>query len=306
MRQFLALTKRHTLVFFKDKGTVISALMAPLILILLYVLFLGNVFEESFNSAVYSAAPDLVVDKDIMNAYIGGWELSSILAVCGVTIAFVANLTMVQDKVNGSINDIMVAPVKDSILALSYYVSTAFVTIVVNLIALGVGFIYLAIVGWFLSFTDVLLLIADVFILSMFGTAFSSVVVVWLKTQGAMSAVGVVVSSVYGFVCGAYYPVSQFAEGIKNTVMFFPGTYGTGLFRNHFLNTVLNSFADKYGFPPEVVEEMKDGFDINLYFFDSKVELWVMYLVVGLVVVVLFGFFVLFTNIQSKNKECKK
>ena len=46
------LLKRNIKLFFKDKGLVISSLITPMILILLYVTFLKNVYVDSFNSAI--------------------------------------------------------------------------------------------------------------------------------------------------------------------------------------------------------------------------------------------------------------
>ena len=43
---------RNIKMFFKDKGLVISSLITPMILIVLYVTFLKNVYVDSFNNAV--------------------------------------------------------------------------------------------------------------------------------------------------------------------------------------------------------------------------------------------------------------
>ena len=67
----------------------------------------------------------------------------------------------------------------------------------------------------------------------------SSFVTQFLSTQGQISAVGTMVSSLYGFVSGAYMPLSQFSEGLRTVLCFLPGTYGTSLLREHTLRGVL-------------------------------------------------------------------
>lgn len=298
MKTLIILVRRNIKIFFKDKGTFFSALIAPLILLILFVTFLGNVYRDSF----YGCLPEGVdISEKLVNGFVGGWLLSSLLAVCCVSVAFCANMQMVQDKTTGAINDFVVTPCKKSVLSLSYYIATAIVTAAICYIALAAGFIYMGCVGWYLSVADVFLLILDVFLLSMFGTALSSVVCYFLKSQGGITAVSVIVSSIYGFICGAYMPISSFSGGIQKFVMFLPGTYGTGLFRNHFLNGVLAETGKI--FPADVINSIGDGFDRNMYFFGNGVSIGCMYLIVVLAVAVLIGAYILLNVFRKKKKD---
>lgn len=262
------------------------------------MLFLGNVYRDSF----YSSVPaDIVVPDKVIEGFVGGWLLSSLLAVSCVTVAFCANMQIVQDKVTGAIGDFSVTPYKKSYLALSYYLATAAVTAAICYVALGAGFIYLACVGWYISAGDALFIVLDVFLLSLFGTALSSVICFFIKTQGGSTAVSVVVSSVYGFISGAYMPISQFANGIQIFVSLLPGTYGTGLFRNHFMGGVLAEIGNY--FPPEVVDGIRTSFDCNMFFFGHKVEVGTMFLILGVTVAVLIGVYVLLHFLKKRAKN---
>lgn len=173
---------------------------------------------------------------------------------------------------HGARRDLTVSPVKKSTLALSYYLATFASTLLVCLIAAGAGFIYLAKVGWYLSFADVMLLFADIVLLVLFGTALSSIVNRFLTTQGQVSAVGTIVSSGYGFICGAYMPIAQFSSGLQHILMFLPGTYGTSLIRNHALRGAFSAAADA-GLAPEVIDVIKKSIDCRLSFFGTDVSL---------------------------------
>ena len=48
MNDLKALIKRNTKLFFKDKGTFFTSLITPLILLFLYVCFLGDIYRDSF------------------------------------------------------------------------------------------------------------------------------------------------------------------------------------------------------------------------------------------------------------------
>lgn len=291
-----ALIKRNTKLFFKDKGLFFTSLITPLILLVLYVTFLGNVYRDSFEMAFPEG---MEIPGKLLNAAVGGQLISSLLAVCCVTVAFCSNMLMVQDKVTGARKDFTITPVKGTTMALGYYVATLLSTLLICLIATGAGFLYLGKVGWHLSGKDVALILLDVFLLVMFGVALSSIINFFLSTQGQISAVGSVISSMYGFLCGAYMPISQFGEGLRNALAFLPGTYATSLLRNHALRGVFAELKTE-GYPEEVISILRDVINCNVYFFDHKVELSTMYLILGVSVVVLVGIYVIMNLVKKK------
>lgn len=284
-----ALIKRNCKLFFKDKGTFLSSLITPAILLVLYVTFLASVYRDSFVGSMPAGFP---IDDALINATVGGQLTSSLLAVCCVTVAFCSNLLMVQDKVTGARRDLTVTPVKRSTLALSYYIATLLSTLIVCLVAAVLCFLYLGATGWYLSVADVMEILLDVLLLTLFGTALSSIINIFLTSQGQISAVGTIVSAGYGFICGAYMPISQFGAGLQKVLSFLPGTYGTSLIRNHFLRGVYKEMESQ-GFPAAVIERIRDSIDCNVYFFGSKVELGAMYAILAVSVAVLIGIYVL-------------
>ena len=295
-----ALIRRNTKLYFKDKGMFFTSLITPLILLVLYGTFLSNVYEDMFRSAV-EAAGTSVSDK-LIGGCVGGELLSSLLAVSCVTVAFCSNLLMVQDKITGARKDLTIAPVKPGVLALSYYMSTLISTLLICFAATGVCLAYLAYVGWYLTIGDVAALLLDVVLLVLFGTALSSCVNYPLSTQGQGSAVGTIISAGYGFICGAYMPISQFSQGLQKVIMFLPGTYGTSLLRNHVLRGVFGEMGAQ-GFPNEVVEAIRDSVDCNIYFFGDKVAIPTMYIVLAGAVVLAVGVYILMNVISGRKHK---
>ena len=294
-----ALVLRNIKLYFKDKGMFFTSLITPLILLVLYGTFLSKVYEDSFRSAL-AAAGTTVPDK-LIGGCVGGELVSSLLAVSCVTVAFCSNLLMVQDKITGARRDLTITPLKSSTLALSYYLSTLCSTLLICFVAAGVCLGYLSYVGWYLTFRDVAALLLDVVLLVLFGTALSSCVNFSLSTNGQASAVGTIVSSGYGFICGAYMPISQFSEGLQRVISFLPGTYGTSLLRNHALRGVFAEMRAQ-GFPSEVVEAVRDSVDCNLYFFDKPVALSTMYIVLIGAILIALGVYVLMNLLAGRRK----
>ena len=298
MKDILALIKRNTKLFFKDKGLFFTSMVTPLILLLLYTTFLGKVYRDSLTMSI---AQGIVISESIIEGIVGGQLFSSLLAVSCVTVAFCSNMLMVQDKMSGARNDLLLTPVKKGKMAIAYYFSTLISTLIVAVFALIACFIYLAIVGWYLSFMDILLLVLDILLLTSFGTVLSSIINCFLSTQGQISAVGTIVSAGYGFICGAYMPISTFSAGLQNAIAFLPGTYGTALMRTHALSGAFEEMLAE-GVPLEAVEGLKSCVDCSVSFFGNTVSEPIMYLVLALSVILLIGVYILIHKLTIKKK----
>lgn len=299
MKQLKALIVRNCKVYFKDKGLFFSSLIAPLILFFLFVAFLGDVYRDSLNSVI----DGMEISSRLVEGFAGGWLMSSLLAVTTVSISFTSNMVMVQDKVTNRLSDFAVSPVSEVTLALAYYISTALVTFLICMCAFAVGLIYLAIVGWYLTFADVLLCFLDTVLLVLFGTALSSIVCKFLKSQGGITAVEVIVSAAYGFLCGAYMPISSLAKGIADALMFLPGTYGTSLLHEHFMGGAIDEICKDM--PAGVADELRKGFDCTLSFFGNDVPEWTSFLVIGLTVFLLVCAYILLCILPARIKRKK-
>ena len=275
-KKLFALVVRNIKCYFKDKFLFFVSLLTPMILLVLYVTFLRSVYINSIKDifALFGFAGD----DDIINGVAGAWLLSSIIAVSSVTVAICSNAVMISDKVDGAINDLRVSPVNGTTVSLSYFVANFLVTLLVMLCVLAVGSIYLAIVGWYIPFGDFMMILVDIICAVLFGSLLAGVIESFISTQGGLSAISTLVSSMYGFICGAYMPLSQFAEGMRNAICVLPGTYSVGVLRKHFMGGYVEKFAE-LGLPEEGQKAFMDGFDGNLYVGSTQMPLWSMYVI---------------------------
>lgn len=298
MKALLSLVNRNRKVFFNDWGMFFSSIITPLILLILYTTFLGNVYKNSFTSNLPTG---LEISDKIINGCVGAQLFSSLLAVSCVTVSCCVNLTMVQDKVTGSRKDLTISPIKPSTLALGYYISSVVNTLIIALIATAACLIYIAKTGWFMTFGDVIKVLIDVFLLSLFGTAISSIINCGLSTQGQMSAVGTIISCGYGFICGAYMPISQFGTGLQKILSYMPSTFGTSLLRNHAMRGVFEEMGNQ-GIPKEVIEAIKDSIDCNIYVNGSQVATSTMLYVLLGTIAALIAIYVLINYISARKR----
>ncbi len=300
-KKLCSLIGRNTKTYFKDKFLFFTSMLTPLILLVLFFTFLRNIYIDSFTQAFPEG---FSVDSKIINGIAGAWLLSSVLSVSSVTVAFCANMVMVDDKIHSSINDFKVAPVKSTTISISYLISNIFVVTLVIISVLVLGCIYLAAVGWYISVSDFFMILLGCLCNILFGSLLATIILSFVSTQGMQSAIATLISALYGFISGAYMPISSFSKGLANFLGLLPGTYGTSIMRNHCMNGYLNELAN-VGVTSEAIKGIRDGFDANIYFFDNSVSLPAMYGIIVGTCVALLIIYVLIVILKNKNVSFK-
>jgi len=309
-KKLITLVARNTRCYFKDKFTFFMSLITPIILLVLFVTFLRNVYIDSFNQVAIDLnkeyGTNIVLSEKILNGITGAWLMSSILSVSSVTVAFCSNIIMIADKMDGNLNDFSVSPVKRTTISVSYFVSNFFVTFLVMIAVMLIGHIYLAVMGWYIPARDAFMIIVDVICNILFGTLLAGVVESFISTQGGLSAVSTLVSSMYGFICGAYMPFSQFSEGLRNVLCLLPGSYGVGILRNHYMNGYITEICNGID-NPAVAAGMRDGisngFDIKIAPFGAEIPLGAMYGILLGTSAVLLVAYILIIILKNKKKK---
>ena len=298
MKTVIALVNRNRKLFFRDKGMFLSSLITPIILIVLYGTFLANVYKDSFQSALPAM---LDVSEKLIDGTVAAQLAAALLAVSCITVTFCVNLTMIQDRASGAIKDFHVSPVKKPVVYLGYFFSTVLNSLIVNMLALVLCLGYVRMMGWYLNASDVLYLIFDVVLLVLFGCVLSSIICYPLKTQGQMSAVGTIVSAGYGFICGAYMPISNFGDGLQKTLSYLPSTYSAALLKNHMLRGIFEEM-EKEGFPKDVVTGIADSLDCNPVLAGNVVSVNGMIAIMAGTVLILGAIYLLMTAFVGKKQ----
>ena len=132
----------------------------------------------------------------------------------------------------------------------------------------------------------------------------SSIICYPLTTQGQMSAVGTIVSAGYGFICGAYMPVSNFGDGLQKFLSYLPGTYGTSLLKNHMLRGVFAQMKED-GFPKQSVTEIAKSLDCRPMFGGEVVSTQEMIAVMAASILILGAVYLVVTAIFIKRNTVK-
>lgn len=252
MNGALHLARRNVLCYFRDRGSVVFSLMAVIIVVLLYLLFLRNMLIESYP------------DTDGMSQLIDAWVLAGILGIVPVTTSAGSLQTMVEDKAAGRMRDVLVTPMRPHEIAAGYIISTFLVGLIMSAITMILCVAYLAATGCPLSASGIVTTAVLLIPSSLSGSIIIYAITSYFRSTGAFSGFFVVVSVLIGFLAGIYMPMGTMPEGMQIVGTLVPASHMAALFRDSLAGDALDGvFA---GAPAGTLESFRTdmGFDLSL------------------------------------------
>lgn len=280
----IRLTERNVKVFIKDRANVFFSMLAPLIVLVLYVLFIGRMQSDGI---IASLAEYGVSADDAVRAFSDSWMLSGVMATSCITVPLCACSTMVYDKNRGVSADFAASPIPAWLPSAAYFLSVVVAGLIICLIVLCVCFGWLAISGsWLLSVGDVFACIG-VTVLSVLSSSTLLVFVIgFIRSEGAFTGLNVIIGTVTGFLIGAYIPISNFPAAVQYVTLFVPGSYSAALFRTFFMDGAVEEMAQAVS--PQFAQGLADSFSVRLNFFGEPLATgWAAVILAG--TVLLFG-----------------
>lgn len=278
-RVYLTLVRRHFKVFFKNKISVVFALLVPMITLILYVIFLRQLQVQAIHDEVLKILPD-ASDIVLNQAYLlaDGWMLSGIVAVSCISVSLNTCTIMIIDRLNGVSKDFVSSPISRRSINASYIIFNVLATFLITFCVLLVSYIYLGAVGGFhISVGDTFLLIPILLLSVVSASLITCFVTSFLTNYNTYNSISVIISSGSGFLIGAFMPVSMLPVVARNVPLFFPGTYSAGLLRTFCLRGYYDNFYNiliqQYGADKarDLVETLNQRLSMNINFFGHDV-----------------------------------
>ena len=88
MKTIFSLTKRNMKVFLRDKTGVFFSLLSPLLVLLLFILFLGDLQIDSVKGALERSGVINLFDSNYSKAIAYNWLIAGVLGVSAITVSF--------------------------------------------------------------------------------------------------------------------------------------------------------------------------------------------------------------------------
>lgn len=278
MRMLWRQTIRNLKIFVKDKANIFFALLAPLIVLGLYILFLGKTQTDALLEALKSMG---ITDAgEEVRSFADCWMLSGAMASAGVTVPLCACGVMVQDATRGIRNDLLASPVPRWMPSAAYFLSVVLAGFLIGLAVLVLCLGWLALSGsWFLTALEVLGLVGLLLLSVLSSSTLLVFVVSFFRTEGAFTGLNVILGTVIGFLIGAYMPLSMFPKGVQYVTLFVPGSYSAALFRNLFLNGALENISQNVS--AAFADSLAEQFTLRLDAFGTELSPAVMAIILA-------------------------
>ncbi len=283
----LSIAKRNMRLFFRDKASVFFSLLAVLVVIGLYVFFLGSVLMGDLK--------DIPGQRWLMDS----WIMAGLLGIGSITTTMGAFGIMVEDRSKNIIKDFSAAPIKRSALVGGYVTGAFFIGMIMSLITLAAAEAYIvANGGEWLNWSELLQLVAIMAVSVFSCTAIVFFMVSFFRSTGAFGAASTVLGTLIGFLTGVYLPIGELPEGVQNVIKCFPVSHAAALFRQVMMERPMDKvFA---GAPAQQVVDFKVDMGVVFRFDDQLTGPWLSVIVLAATALV---FFILATVNMSRKRR---
>lgn len=283
------LIRRNVKLFFRDRSAVFFSLMAVLIIIGLYALFLGGVWLPHSLQGIPAA-------KYLMNS----WLMAGLLSVVSVTTTMGAFGIMIDDKTRKIDRDLFVSPVKRSGIAAGYLGSSFFIGVIMSLITAVLAEFYITAKGgdW-LSAEDLFRVFFLILLSSLANTSMVCFLVSFFNSQSAYGTASSVIGTLIGFLTGIYLPVGELPDSIQTVIKLFPPSHAALLFRRVMMEAPLKTAFS--GVPASVKREFSEYMGVEFSLGGHQLAPWVSIVVLLASAIVFYGLSVI--NLSRKKKD---
>lgn len=252
------LVKRNTLLYLRDKASVFFSFLSVIIIIFMYVLFLGRLQRNGL--------ADISTDVEGISWMISSWIMAGILTVSTVTVPLGALGSMIEDRADKKISDFYTSPIDRRVLALSYLISSWIIGFMMVFLNLIIGQVYVLTQGGeFFTFIQFIKLIGLMSLSIMAFSTFFYYVSLFMKTRNAFGLMSTLVGTFIGFLGGIYVQIGLMPPMVQGVMNALPTAHSVVLIRRVYMEGAINSiFGDYRG--PEYVEFANDmGINANVF-----------------------------------------
>ena len=222
----LGLIKRNLKLYFRDKATVFFSMMGVFIIIMLYLVFLGDMMVSY---AVSEVSESSGIDVRYL---MDSWIMAGVITVATITTTLGSYGTLVMDNTTKVINDFKVAPIKRSSIVFAYVLSSVVVGVIMSVLSLAFAEFYIIISGGDLLSFGALVKIIGIIILSVvMSSSIVFLIIYFVKSNNAFGAVSTVFGSTIGFLMGVYIPIGNLPSGVQSIIKFLPFAHPAVLMR---------------------------------------------------------------------------
>jgi multidrug/hemolysin transport system permease protein len=227
----LSMIKRNLRLYFRDRTAVFFSMLGVMVILLLYILFLGSMIEGIASN----------VDPDAARFFMDSWIMAGLIAATSITTTLAGFGLMVDDKTKKISRDFMVAPISRAKLVLSYVISSIVIGLVMTLFTFFIAQIYIvAYGGKILSLLGILKMIVLIVISVSASSALVFFAVSMIKSVNAFSTASTLLGTLIGFLTGIYIPIGNLPSAVQWVIRIFPVSHSAAAMRQVMMDEAID------------------------------------------------------------------
>lgn len=259
------LTKRHVLCYFRDRTAVFFSLLSVLIVLLLMLVFLGDMNKKELIGLIQHANGS-ITDNDAGHLIIM-WTIAGLLVVNAFTVPITMIGMYVQDKAEHKLESFYSSPVSRMSLIISYLISAIISGFVMGNVILVLSGFYVTMIGnSFLTISQLFQVELLLLLCVMVSSSLIMVIAQFVKSDHAWGAFSTLASTLIGFLGGIYLPMGMLPGGIQSFLKCLPFLHETALMRDIFTSDAIQTvfsdlpvaFLDGYKKAMGIIIELQD------------------------------------------------
>ena len=261
MKILYMLVQRNVKLYLRDKAAVFFSFLSVVIILALYILFLGRMQSNSLEN--------IMGHIDGFDWLVSTWIMAGILTVSTVTVPLGAVGNLIDDRADEILNDFYVSPINRNTLALSYLISAWVIGFIMVMFNMTIGFIYVILQGGeLLPFVSMLKLVGVVVLCIMSFSSFFFFISLFMRTRNAYGTLATLVGTFIGFLGGIYIPIGVLGENVQKVMNALPTAHAVTLVRTIYME---GSVDKVFGNAPQsAYDEYASMFGLNIIYGDFE------------------------------------
>lgn len=232
MKATTRIAKRVFKLFFRDKTAIFFTLLASIILLTIYLLFLNRAF---FSDEQMAMMPDLVYFQS-------SWLMAGLAVVTAFSASFTALAQMPVDRKSKAFDDFQVAPIRRSQIVAGYILGSTFTAFVMSLATIAFTYGYLLIQKTTLpSPQNTLLIIAATLLTTLVSSGLAFLFASGRNSVRSYGSISSLMLTLIGFFAGAYIPFGTLGNSVRAFMSWLPFSHMASLARKFYLADVIKA-----------------------------------------------------------------
>ena len=262
MKTTTRIAKRVFKLFFRDKSAIFFTLLASIILLTIYLLFLSRSF---FSEQQLEMVPDLA---HFQNA----WLMAGLAVITAFSASFTGLGQMPVDRKTKAFDDFQVAPVRRSQIVAGYVLGGTLTAFVMSLATIAFTYIFLLIRNTPLpSVQNTLLIVATLLLTTFVSSGLAFLFASGRNSVRSYGSVSSVMLTLIGFFAGAYIPFGALGKSVQTFMSLLPFSHMASLARKFYLADPIKSM----NLPPQLdMAEFRVFFAVDMEMFGKAVSPW--------------------------------